>query len=89
MKDARFPYTYAADFLRSLGPVNGSGVVLSRSDASQIREGIAKALHMDDGDLATVLANYYLEHQGEIDEAAVNHLSVALGLLPASEGTPS
>ncbi|GAB2471824.1 hypothetical protein GCM10027082_24140 [Comamonas humi] len=45
---SRHPYTHAADFIRALGPVNREGVVLSRSDAAQIRQGIAKALGTDD-----------------------------------------
>lgn len=44
---SRHPYTHDADFIRSLGPFGESGVVLSRSDASQIRQGIAKAIGME------------------------------------------
>ena len=58
--DSRYPYTYACDFLRSLGPCNHSGVVLSRSDASTICEGIAKALGMDSRELACRLADHEL-----------------------------
>lgn len=53
---SRHPYTHAADFIRALGPVSSNGVVLSRSDASQIRQGIAKALGMDDEELAIKLS---------------------------------
>jgi hypothetical protein len=44
MTDSRYPYTHSCDFIRGLGPVGSGGVVLSRSDASQIRQGIAGAL---------------------------------------------
>jgi len=57
MTDSRYPYTYAADFIRSYGPFSAKGVVLSRSDASKIREAIAKALGIDDEELAKKLAN--------------------------------
>lgn len=53
---SRHPYTHSCDFIRALGPVNAYGVVLSRSDASQIREGIAKALGMSDEALAEKLS---------------------------------
>lgn len=53
---SRHPYTYAADFIRALGPVNSDGVVLSRSEASQIRQGIAAALGMNDEELAIKLS---------------------------------
>ncbi len=57
MTDSRYPYTYAADFIRSYGPVNAEGVVLNRSDASKIREAVAKALGIDDEELAKKLAD--------------------------------
>ena len=50
------PYTHAADFIRALGPVSSNGVVLSRSDAAQIREGIAAAIGMTDEALAIKLS---------------------------------
>jgi hypothetical protein len=53
---SRHPYTHAADFIRALGPVNRVGVVLSRSDASQIRSGIAQAIGMSDEELAIKLS---------------------------------
>jgi hypothetical protein len=39
MNDSRYPYTYACDMIRRLGPVARDGVVLSRSDVSHIRQG--------------------------------------------------
>lgn len=56
---SRHPYTYSCDLIRGFGPTGSSGVVLSRSDASQIRQGIANALGMDDEALAVALSNYY------------------------------
>ena len=53
---SRHPYTHAADFIRALGPVTKEGVMLSRSDASQIRQGIAKAIGMNDEELAIKLS---------------------------------
>ena len=53
---SRHPYTNAADFIRALGPVNSEGAVLSRSDASQIRQGIAAAIGMTDETLAIKLS---------------------------------
>lgn len=53
---SRHPYTYACDFIRSLGPFGENGTVLSRSEASRIRQGIAKAIGMDDEELAIKLS---------------------------------
>lgn len=60
MTDYRYPYTYAADFIRTYGPVSREGVVLSRSDASKIREAIAETIGMDDKELAAKLADAHL-----------------------------
>lgn len=57
IKDERYPYTHSCDFIRSLaGYIKGS-TKLSRSDASNIRQGIAFALNMEDKKLAELLAN--------------------------------
>lgn len=77
---SRHPYTHAADFIRALGPINAQGVVLSRSDASQIRQGIAKAIGMSDEELAEKLS---LAEQAKTDEeqdAQVARAMAALGL---------
>lgn len=81
MNDSRYPYTYACDFIRTLGPVNSGGVVLSRSDASRIRAGIAKALGMDDKELAEKLADAQLisESDPAVSEQQVKRLMAALG----------
>lgn len=67
MTDTRYPYTYSCDLIRRGGPINYHGVVLSRSDASQIRELIAKAIGMDDYDLACKLADAQLAHENDPD----------------------
>lgn len=38
MADSRYPYTYAADYIRGIAGYNENGTKLSRSDASQIRQ---------------------------------------------------
>jgi hypothetical protein len=81
MVDSRYPYTYACDFIRMAGPVGPEGVVLSRSDANQIRQKIADVLGMDDRKLACKLADAELAR--EADPQALNHqtsrLIAALG----------
>ena len=57
VKDARYPYTYACDFIRALAGYNEGGTKLSRSDASKIIEGIALAIGMEDRKLAELLAD--------------------------------
>jgi hypothetical protein len=83
MTDSRYPYTYACDFIRMAGPVGPGGVVLSRSDANQIRQKLADALNMDDRKLACKLADAELAL--EADPQALDHqtsrLMAALGHL--------
>ena len=67
-RDGRYPYTYACDYLRSLAGYGEHGTKLSRSDASQIRSGIAAAIGMDDDELARKLADYYKANEDEISE---------------------
>lgn len=66
--DTRYPYTYAADFVRGLAGYGEGGTKLSRSDASQIRQGIASALGMDDAELARKLADHYKANEAAIAE---------------------
>jgi hypothetical protein len=88
MTDSRYPYTYSCDMIRRLGPVASDGVVLSRADASRIREGIAKALGMDDRALACKLADAQLQHEDDPTamQDDMNRLLVALGRKPVSFG---
>lgn len=55
---SRYPYTYAADYLRGI-----SETLISRCDASQIRHAIAKAIGIDDEILAKKLADAYIEQE--------------------------
>jgi hypothetical protein len=62
------------------GPVGPGGVVLSRSDASQIRTCIASALGMDDHELACKLADAQLasEEDPEVAKQQTQRLLTAL-----------
>lgn len=62
---SRHPYTYAAYFIRQFGPVDSSGVVLSRSDAAQIRQAIAEAIGMEDEELAVILSNEFQNSEND------------------------
>lgn len=53
---SRHPYTHAADFVRLLGPSGREGIILSRSDASEIYRGIAKAIGMPEDEMANKLS---------------------------------
>ena len=83
MTDTRYPYTYACDYIRAFGPVSRKGVVLSRSDASQIMKAITKALDMDKRDLACQLADAQLVRQEDpaAVEAETKRLMTALGII--------
>ena len=70
--DTRYPYTYAADYVRSLAGYGEHGMKLTRSDASQIRSGIAAALGMDDAELARKLADYFKANEDAITEMQAN-----------------
>ena len=67
MPDYRYPYTYAADYVRTYGPVSSEGVVLSRSDAALIREAIAEAIGMSDRKLAEKLADAQLANEEDCE----------------------
>lgn len=76
--DTRYPYTYAADYVRGLAGYGEQGTKLSRSDASQIRSGIALAIGMDDAELARNLADHYKANQEAITDAQVAAFSSRL-----------
>jgi hypothetical protein len=77
MTDSRYPYTYACDYIRQFSPVRpGEGVVLGRSDASRIRQGVAVAIGMSDEKLAALLADRFL--LDEQNEEFVNARTEAL-----------
>lgn len=66
VNDPRYPYTYAADYIRMIaGSVEGGlGTKLSRSDAAQIRSKIAEAIGLHDHIIACKLADKFLELNG-------------------------
>lgn len=88
--DSRYPYTYACDYIRQFGGYDKGGVRLSRSDASQIRTAIAKAIGMDDEELAKKLADYAQANEEELSTAATTQLFIALelGPVPATKKEP-
>ena len=58
---SRYPYTEACDAMRELTEWksgDSEGITFSRSEASQIRAFIAKAIGMDDFELACKIADY-------------------------------
>lgn len=67
---SRHPYTFAADYVRHYAGYaeDGSGTVLSRSQASQIIGGIAEALGLDKEHLAVALSKAYQDRSEEISE---------------------
>ena len=77
--NSRYPYTYAADFVRGLAGYGEGGTRLSRADASQVCQGIAAALGMDDAELAQKLADHYKANEDAITEKSVKSFMVAQG----------
>lgn len=69
--DTRYPYAYAADYVRSLVGYENHSLKLSRSDASQVCSGIALAIGMDDSELARKIADYYLANKDSITKALI------------------
>lgn len=60
LEDGRYPYTYAADYLRAINPE------ISRSDMSKIRHMIADVLGISDEDLAKKLADKHLSVEPQV-----------------------
>jgi hypothetical protein len=75
MKDTRYPYTYAADFIRGVAGYNKEGTKLSRSDASVIRCTIAEVLGLHDDEVACKIADHYLANKEKIDQEAADAAS--------------
>lgn len=69
--DLRYPWTYAADFIRMLSGYDEEGVKLSRSNASLIRRKISEIMGLDDKYMAEQLADYFLKNQDGITDTAV------------------
>ena len=77
-EDPRFPYTHAADLIRMTAGYNKGGTKISRSDASAIRQLIAKIVGMDDWVVADLLATYYLDNQDNIIDKATTDFQRAI-----------
>ncbi len=73
--DSRYPYTYACDYVRGLAGYGEGGTKLSRSDASQVRRGIAEAIGMADDELARKLADYYKANKDELTKKGCDALA--------------
>lgn len=76
-RDPRYPYTHAADYIRGLGEYGAGGVHISRSEASQIQEGIALALGIAAEELAIRLADYAAANEQAISNRAMKKLMAA------------
>lgn len=63
--DSRYPYTYAADYIRSRVTEYDADLkiwkpTMSRADAAEARQAVARALGMTDEHLAQKLADQYI-----------------------------
>jgi hypothetical protein len=76
--DTRYPYTYAADYVRGLPSPTPHGVSVSRADASAIVAGIAEVLGITAESLAEQLADAYLARTPEQVTASANRILAAL-----------
>ena len=76
--DSRYPYTYAADFVRSIAGYGDSGTKLSRGDASAIRSRLCEILKLDDAAVAIALADHYLANRKEIEEKGTAQMLSAI-----------
>lgn len=89
-ESTRYPYTYAADLIRAIPEkteIHGMklGVVLSRSDASKIRQVFAEVLGIDDEELAKKLADFYLEKESKILEELDKELKKGCNPAPVND----
>jgi len=66
--DNRYPYTYAADLIRSFAGPN-----MSRSEAASVWHGIATVLGLDERETAEKLANYYWELHEDCRSRGINY----------------
>ncbi len=63
--DTRYPYTYAADFLRmKVGDDYGKGLI-SRAAASQMISVTAKALGVESVEISKKLADAYIDEEAK------------------------
>lgn len=90
----RYPYTYAADYVRTAtvdpNAYIATGMNVSRAEASRIRQSIARAIGMDDEELAQKLADQYLrdnEAMTQPSEEAIRKACEEAAIIPcAMEG---
>ena len=73
--DTRYPYTYAADYIRSLAGYNSEGTKISRSDASHIRSSIAEIIGWDDEELSRKIADFYKKNEEAITNKSVKEFT--------------
>lgn len=64
----RYPYTYAADYIRGLFDTSG----ISRAEAAHLISSIAQILERDREAIAKIFADAYLE-KWDIKKVDVNH----------------
>jgi hypothetical protein len=81
---SRHPYTFAADFIRAVAGYNEFGTKLSRYDASQIRQAIAKVIGMDDHELACKLSDAEQSKSEEDHERQAQAYLGTVGIRSAS-----
>jgi hypothetical protein len=86
MSDSRHPYPYASDYVRILAGYGDHGSKLSRADASKIRQGISKAIGMDDAEMAAKLADYYKANEEGLTALAVESVVAAAESRKAARG---
>lgn len=77
---SRHPYTHSCDFIRALAGHNQHGAILGRSEASQIRQGIAKAIGMTDEELAIKLSEAQQAKTEDELHAEAEQVLKAMGL---------
>jgi len=58
--DSRYPYTYAADYLRTIVK-NSDGSILSRAVMAHIQQVIANAMGIDEIEISNALADKFIE----------------------------
>ena len=78
MRDTHYPFTYADDFIRAIPEPSSKGVVLSRSDASQILLAISTILEIPHEVLASKIADVELAKSPEDTERQVERILAAL-----------
>ena len=72
--DKRYPYTYAADYVRLVAGHGSDGAKLSRSDAARLTEKIAAAQGVAKEDLSKALADAYLREGNDLAGQAAQEM---------------